>query len=51
MIEKHITFDKTQEGNDHKVSLLPTELAQMVEQIRHLEVSMGNQAVASDFSR
>jgi len=41
VIEKHITFDKTQEGNDHKVSLLPTELAQMVEQIRHLEVSMG----------
>ena len=43
VIEKHITFDKTQEGNDHKVSLLPTELAQMVEQIRHLEAAMGTQ--------
>ena len=42
VVEKHITFDKTQEGNDHKVSLLPDELANMVEQIRSLEVSMGN---------
>ena len=34
VIEKHITFNKDQEGNDHKVSLLPEELKEMVDQIR-----------------
>ena len=42
MIEKHITFDKKQMGNDHKVSLLPEELAQMVQQIRLLEEALGS---------
>ena len=42
VIEKHITLDKSQEGNDHKVSLLQEELSQMVTQIRDLDVSMGN---------
>ena len=42
VIEKHITFDKTQDGNDHKVSLLPDELNQMVKQIRSTEVAIGN---------
>lgn len=41
VIEKHITFDKTQEGNDHKVSLLPSELKEMVSQIRLLEEALG----------
>ncbi len=41
VIEKHITFDKELEGNDHKVSLLPDELSQMVRNIRSLEESMG----------
>ncbi|MDC0151500.1 N-acetylneuraminate synthase family protein, partial [Paracoccaceae bacterium] len=41
VVEKHITLDRSQEGNDHKVSLLPDELRQMVQQIRDLETSMG----------
>ena len=42
VVEKHITMDKSQEGNDHKVSLLPDELRQMVKQIRDLDCAMGN---------
>lgn len=41
VIEKHITFDKNQEGNDHKVSLLPDELKEMVETIRMSEEALG----------
>lgn len=41
VIEKHFTLDKTQEGNDHKVSLLPNELAAMVADLRAVEESMG----------
>lgn len=40
VIEKHLTFDKTQEGTDHKVSLLPNELKNMVVSIRNLEDAM-----------
>ncbi len=41
VIEKHFTLDKTLEGNDHKVSLLPDEFKTMVEAIRGIEDSMG----------
>jgi N-acetylneuraminate synthase len=41
IIEKHFTVDKTLEGNDHKVSLLPDEFTEMVQQIRNLEEAMG----------
>lgn len=41
VIEKHITLDKSLEGNDHKVSLLPSEFKEMVQQIRDVEKSMG----------
>jgi N-acetylneuraminate synthase len=44
VIEKHITLDKTQEGNDHQVSLLPDEFKQMVENIRQLEAALGTKA-------
>lgn len=40
VIEKHFTLDKTQEGNDHKVSLLPLEFKLMVEQIRQVEQAL-----------
>lgn len=40
IIEKHLTLDKTWEGNDHKVSLLPAEFQQMVEGIRQLELAL-----------
>lgn len=41
IIEKHFTLDKEQEGNDHKVSLLPSELTEMVDSIRAVEVALG----------
>ncbi len=42
IIEKHVTVDKNLEGNDHKVSLLPDELAAMVRQIRDVEEAIGS---------
>lgn len=42
IIEKHFTLDRTMEGPDHKASLEPVELKLMVEQIRHIEVGMGD---------
>jgi len=41
IVEKHFTIDRNMEGNDHKVSLLPDEFAEMVRQIRNVEESMG----------
>ncbi len=41
VIEKHFTIDRGLEGTDHKVSLLPDEFKQMVEQIRQLEEALG----------
>ena len=40
VVEKHITTDKNLEGVDHKVSLLPDEFKQMVEDIRAVEEAM-----------
>ncbi|AXK47321.1 N-acetylneuraminate synthase family protein [Brachybacterium saurashtrense] len=42
IVEKHVTLDRTLEGNDHKVSLLPDELAAMVRQVREVEESLGS---------
>ena len=42
VIEKHITLDRSMEGNDHKVSLLPDEFAQMVQGIRRVEELTGS---------
>lgn len=44
IIEKHLTLDKSWEGNDHKVSLLPDEFKQMVVGIRELELALGIEA-------
>ncbi len=44
IVEKHFTTDRSLEGNDHKVSLLPAELAQMVKQIREVEEALGTSA-------
>jgi len=44
VIEKHFTLDKTMEGNDHKVSLLPEEFAVMVQGIREVEQALGTDA-------
>lgn len=41
IVEKHFTIDKTLEGNDHQVSLLPEEFREMVDRIREVELSLG----------
>jgi N-acetylneuraminate synthase len=41
VIEKHFTLDKSLPGNDHKVSLLPEEFAEMHRSIRIIEQSIG----------
>lgn len=42
IIEKHFTLDKNMEGPDHKASLEPNELKQMVTSIRNIEKAIGN---------
>lgn len=42
VIEKHFTLDKNMEGPDHKASLEPEELKQMVAAIRNIEKAMGS---------
>ena len=41
-IEKHFTLDKTMEGPDHKASLEPDELKNMVTSIRNIELALGS---------
>lgn len=42
IIEKHFTLDKNMEGPDHKASLDPNELKEMIYSIRNLEIALGN---------
>ncbi len=42
VIEKHFTLDREMEGPDHKASLEPDELEQMIKEIRNIEKAMGN---------
>lgn len=42
VIEKHFTISRDMNGPDHKASLEPQELKQMVESIRNIEKAMGN---------
>jgi len=42
VIEKHFTLDKNMDGPDHKASLEPDELKQMVDSIRKIELALGN---------
>ena len=41
VIEKHFTLDRKMEGPDHKASLEPCELKDMVTAIRNIEVAIG----------
>lgn len=43
-IEKHFTLNREMPGPDHKASLEPAELTQMVNQIRDLQVALGDGA-------
>ena len=42
VIEKHFTMDRNMEGPDHKASLEPVELAEMVRSIRNIEKALGS---------
>ncbi len=42
IIEKHFTLDRNLLGPDHKASLEPNELKQMVSLIRQIELTLGN---------
>jgi len=42
VIEKHFTLDKNMEGPDHKASLEPHELKNMISSIRHIEQALGD---------
>jgi N-acetylneuraminate synthase len=42
IIEKHFTLDRSMEGSDHRVSLLPAEFAAMVSAIRSVELALGS---------
>lgn len=44
VIEKHFTLDRNLPGPDHKASLEPEELAQMVKAIRQVEQALGTGA-------
>lgn len=42
VIEKHFTLDRSMEGPDHKASVTPDELKQLVSDIRRVEEYLGN---------
>ena len=42
VIEKHFTLDRNMEGPDHVASTEPDEFKHMVQQIRNIEIAMGN---------
>lgn len=42
VIEKHFTLDRNMEGPDHQASTEPHEFRQMVEEIRRIEIAMGD---------
>ena len=42
VIEKHFTLDRNMDGPDHKASLEPDEMAEMISAIRNIELAMGD---------
>ena len=50
IIEKHFTLDKSMEGPDHKASLEPHELREMVKAIRNVERALGTGVKMPTFS-
>ncbi len=50
VIEKHFTLDRTLPGPDHKASIEPAELQQMVLQIRKIEIALGRAGKAPQLS-
>ncbi len=41
VIEKHFTLDRNMEGPDHRASIEPNELSELVRDIRHIEMALG----------
>lgn len=50
IIEKHFTVDRNLDGPDHKASLEPKELQQMVRSIRNIEKALGSAVKKASFS-
>ena len=50
VVEKHFTLDKNMEGPDHKASLSPSELMEMVSSIRRTEQMLGSGHKGVSFS-
>ncbi|MEG0799589.1 MAG: N-acetylneuraminate synthase [Citrobacter sp.] len=50
VIEKHFTLNKNMEGPDHKASLTPEELAEMIAAIRQIEQALGHKIKAATAS-
>ena len=42
IIEKHFTLDRNMEGPDHRASIEPAELKDMVRSIRNIEIALGD---------
>ena len=42
VIEKHFTLDRRRQGPDHRASLEPAELAELVRAVRRVEVALGD---------
>lgn len=42
IVEKHFTLDRNMEGPDHKASLEPKELSEMVKAMRNISVALGH---------
>ncbi|MBD5224020.1 MAG: N-acetylneuraminate synthase [Bacteroidales bacterium] len=42
VIEKHFTLDRSLPGPDHKASITPKELKEMVKSIRNIEIALGS---------
>ena len=51
VIEKHFTLDRSMEGADHRVSLLPHEFAAMVHAVRNIEAAMGSALAGRSMSQ
>uniref|UniRef100_A0A6C0C1Y0 AFP-like domain-containing protein n=1 Tax=viral metagenome TaxID=1070528 RepID=A0A6C0C1Y0_9ZZZZ len=47
IIEKHITFDRNQQGLDHKASMEPHEWKEMVHNLRLLETALGSKKIVN----
>ncbi len=42
VIEKHFTLDRSMKGPDHRASMEPAELADLVKTVRNVELSLGD---------